>query len=141
MRTVGRPLSWMGVVAAALICASPVAAIAQSATTPAPLSDVAGPLENLTKQAHDQTKPEAERVPVIEALGQWATDQVRPPLVSLLADPLPGIRAAAARALGWHGNKAAVAPLRGRVEAAGEDPLVRAAALDALGRIGDESTR
>jgi HEAT repeat protein len=141
MRTDTWRTSWIGTVAAAVLCVSPASVVAQGTGAAVPLSDAAAPLENLAKQTQDQTKPETERVSLIEALGQWETEQVRPPLLGLLADPLPGIRAAAARALGWRGNKPAVASLRSRVETAGEDPLVRAAALDALGRIGDDATR
>ncbi len=106
-----------------------------------PLSDAAGPLAELAKQAQDPGKQEADRVALIAALGQWETDQVRDPLLALLGDPLPAIRAAAARALGWKGNVAVVAPLKQRVEAPGEAAAVRAGALEALGKIGDESAR
>ena len=74
-------------------------------------------------------------------LGEWGTAQVREPLVAVLKDPLPAIREAAARALGWEGNREAASALRERVEAPGETPAVRVAALDSLGKIGDDSVR
>jgi HEAT repeat protein len=105
------------------------------------LSDAAAALETLGKQAQDSSRPEADRIQLIDALGQWQTEQVRPVLLILLEDQLPAIRAAAARALGWPGNRESVKALIERVEAKAEAPPVKAAALEALGRIGDASAR
>ena len=58
-----------------------------------------------------------------------------------MKDSLPSIREIAAIGLGWRGNGEAVPALRERVEAPGEAPGVRAAALDSLGKIGDASAR
>src|SRR5262249_12775904 len=107
----------------------------------APLSDPAPALAGVAKQAEDQSLPVAQRIEAIKIMGVWATDQVREPLVALLKDPLPEVREAAARALGWPGNSGATAALRVRVEDAGEVPPVRAEALRSFGKIGDESAR
>jgi HEAT repeat protein len=61
--------------------------------------------------------------------------------MALLDDPLPSVRAAAARGLGWKGNAPAAAALQARLTTAGEPVPVRVAALEALGRIGDMSVR
>ncbi len=116
-------------------------ALAASAAEAPPLSNAGSALEALAAQARDPSRSELERFGLILALGQWGTAQVREPLVALLKDPLPSLRAAAARALGWPGNREAVAALRGRVEAPEEVAAVRAAAAEALGRIGDPSAR
>lgn len=105
------------------------------------LSNAAPLLQDYGKQAQDQSLSEAERLQIVGLLALWATDDVRAPLLAVLVDPLPSIRAAAARGLGWKGNKAASPALRDRVEAPGEAAGVRVAALEALGRIGDDSTR
>lgn len=107
----------------------------------APMSSAGPILSEMTKQLEDQTLPAEERLQVIRVFETWATEQVRPPLVAALKDPLPEIRAAAARALGWAGNDQAVPALRERVDASGEVPAVRAAALRSLGHIGDRSAR
>jgi HEAT repeat protein len=114
---------------------------ADSAAQNQPRLSDSGSLLDLARQAQDRSLPEAERLNMIRALGQWGTEQVRAPLLALLADPLPSIRAAAARGLGWRGNREAVSILRGLVEAPAEGPALRAAALQALGRIGDDSAR
>ena len=107
----------------------------------AALSDAAPLLEELGKQAEDRSRSEAERLQLIKTLGDWGTAQVRAPLLAVLNDSLPAIRAAAARALGWPGNGEAVAALRGRIESSDETAAVRAEALESLGRIGDDSSR
>jgi HEAT repeat protein len=107
----------------------------------APLSTAGPALQALAAQAQDTSLPEAERVDLVKALGSWGTGQVRDPLIVLLKDPLPSIREAAAIGLGWRENAEAVPALRERVEAPGETPGVRAAALDSLGKIGDPSAR
>jgi HEAT repeat protein len=93
------------------------------------------------KRLEDQSRPAAERLQIIGVFEQWATAQVRPPLVAVLKDSLPEIRAAAARALGWPGNREAVPALRERAETLGEAAVVKAAAVRSLGRIGDPSVR
>jgi len=110
-------------------------------TSPPPLSNAGPVLEELAIQAQDRSRSELERLSLIGVLGLWGTPQVREPLIALLNDPLPSLRAAAARSLGWPGNREAVTALRERVEAPAEAPAVRAAALEALGRIGDPSAR
>jgi HEAT repeat protein len=93
------------------------------------------------KKLEDQSQPALERLEIIKTFGDWAKAEVRPPLVAVLKDPQPGIRAAAARALGWPGNDEAVPALRERVETPGETVAVKAAAVLSLGRIGDRSAR
>jgi HEAT repeat protein len=133
---------WTRILAAAALALAPAPLMAQAPSAEAPpLSNAGGALQSLAAQTKDAARPEAERIPLIEALGQWETEQVRPTLLDLLADPLPGIRAAAARALGWRGNVPAISALRARAEAPDEDKLVRASALEALGKVGDESVR
>lgn len=105
------------------------------------LSDAAPLLEELGKQIEDRSRSEAERLQLIKTLGDWGTAQVRAPLLAVLKDPLPSIRAASARALGWPGNREAVAALRDVIERPDEVATVRAAALGSLGRIGDDSSR
>jgi HEAT repeat protein len=118
----------------------PVAAAGAAPGAP-PLSDAAPVLDDLGKRIEDRSRPEAERLQAIELLGQWGTDQVRAPLIGVLGDPLASLRAASAHALGWPGNLGAVAALQARAETPGEVVAVRAAALGALGRIGDASAR
>jgi HEAT repeat protein len=93
------------------------------------------------KKLEDQSQPVRERLEIIKTFGDWAKAQVRPPLVAVLKDPQPEIRAAAARALGWKGNDEAVSALRERVETPGETVAVKAASVLSLGRIGDQSAR
>ena len=107
----------------------------------APLSSAGPALQALAVQAQDTSLPEAERVDLVKALAGWGTGQVRDVLLALLKDSLPSIREIAAIGLGWRGNGEAVPALRERVEAPGEAPGVRAAALDSLGKIGDASAR
>jgi HEAT repeat protein len=98
-------------------------------------------LDELGKKLEDPSRPAQERLEIILTFEEWAGAQVRPALVAVLKDPLPAIRAAAAQALGWQGNKEAVPALRERVETPGEAAAVRAAAVRSLGRIGDRSVR
>ena len=107
----------------------------------APLSSAQPILEELGKTLEDQSRPEKERLEIILTLEEWGAAQARPPLLAVLKDPSPAIRAAAAQALGWLGNNEAVPALRERVETPGETTAVRAAALRSLGRIGDRSVR
>jgi HEAT repeat protein len=108
----------------------------------APQSSPAWPiLEELGKKLEDQSLPLQDRLDIILTFEEWTGPQVRPPLVAVLKDPLPAIRAMAARALGWPGNVEAVPALRERVETPGEIAVVRAAAVGSLGRIGDRSVR
>ena len=102
----------------------------------------AGPiLEEMGKTLEDRNQPTLERLEIIRTFGDWAKAQVRPPLVAVLKDQQPEIRAAAARALGWPGNDEAVSALRECVETPGETVAVKAAAVLSLGRIGDRSAR
>jgi len=130
--------SWAcgGVLLAVLSCV-PARATAE---TPS-FSSGGAVLAEMGKQLEDPSRPATERLQIIRAFEEWATEQVRPPLVAVLKDPLPQIRAAAARALGWSGNHEAVHALRERVETPGEAAVVRAAAVRSLGRIGDPSVR
>ena len=98
-------------------------------------------LQEIAKQLQDQSLPEAERLAIVKILGDWKAAQVRAPLLATLDDTSPAMRAASARALGWEGNREAVTALRRRLEAPGEVAIVRAAALEALGVIGDASVR
>ena len=111
------------------------------AAGPPPLSNVEPALEELGKQLTDQSQPVAERLAIIRALGVWATAQVRTPLLAALKNPLPELRAEAAQALSWPGNREAIAALRERVNMSGETSTVRAAAIRSLGSIGDPSVR
>jgi HEAT repeat protein len=111
-------------------------------TAAAPPLSSAGPvLAEFGKQIEDTSRPTLERLDLIKTFGDWATAEARPPLVAVLKDPQPEIRAAAARALGWPGNDEAVPALRERIETPGEVAAVKAAAVRSLGRIGDRSTR
>jgi HEAT repeat protein len=74
-------------------------------------------------------------------LGKWGTAEVREPLMELLKDPAWQIREAAAKGLGWAGNRPAVGVLKGRVEEKAEQGEVREAAVGALIKIGDVSVR
>jgi HEAT repeat protein len=107
----------------------------------APLSDAAPALAHFASQVEDRSRSAAERLDLIKMFGEWATPQVRAPLLAVLDDPLPEIREAAARALGWQGNRDAVGALRRRLDAADETVAVRAAVIEALGLIGDDSAR
>ena len=125
-----------GAVALLLTCVP-----AQPTAGAPPLSSAGPILEEMGKKLEDQSRPALERLQIIRAFEEWGTAQVRPPLVAVLKDPLPEIRAAAARALGWPGNDEAVPALRARVETPGEATAVKAAAVRSLGRIGDRSVR
>jgi HEAT repeat protein len=114
---------------------------AGAATPAAPFSDAQPMLEDIGKLALDNRLTEADRLQLIAALGKWGTAQVRAPLIELLKDPSASIRGAAANALGWQGNREAIAALRERVDATDETAQVRALAVEAIGRIADESTR
>lgn len=132
--------SWRsGVSIAVLSILLPSAPASHAASVP--LSNAGPVLEEFGKQAQDQTKSESDRLQTISLLALWATDEVRAPLIAVLGDPSPTLRAAAARALGWKGNLGASAALRERLAAPDEEPSVRLAALEAIGRIGDDSTR
>jgi HEAT repeat protein len=115
--------------------------LAGEAADAPPFSNVTPKVEELSKQLADQSRPVSERLEIIEAMGVWATAQVRAPLLDAMKDPAPEVRAAAARALGWSGNREAIAALRERASTAEEPPVVRAAAVRSLGVIGDPSVR
>src|SRR5712692_393884 len=125
-----------GAVALLLTCVP-----AQPTAGAPPLSSAGPILEEMGKKLEDQSRPALERLQIIRAFEEWGTAQVRPPLVAVLKDPLPELRAAAARALGWPGNHEAVPVLRERAETPGEATAVKAAAVRSLGRIGDRSVR
>jgi len=134
--------TWRGslsILSLVMVALSATAVHAQ--TGAAPLSNASPVLQDFSKLVQDQSLPESERQQYIALLGQWGTAQVRPALLAALADPLPTIRASAARALGWKDNTDAVGPLRQRLEAPGEPAAVRVAVLEALGKIGDSSSR
>jgi len=111
------------------------------AAGPPPLSNAEAGLAQLAKDLADQSQPVAQRLEIVRALGGWGTAQVRAPLLATLKDPAPELRAAAARALGWSGNREAIAALRGLVEASDEADAVKAAALESLAIIGDPASR
>jgi len=125
-----------GAVALLLMCVP-----AQPTAGAPPLSSAGPILEEMGKTLEDRSQPALERLEIIKTFGDWAQAQVRPPLVAVLKDQQPEIRAAAARALGWLGNDEAVSALRECVETPGETVAVKAAAVLSLGRIGDRSAR
>jgi HEAT repeat protein len=125
-----------GAVALLLTCVP-----AQPSAGAPPLSSAGPVLAEMGKKLEDQSQPVRERLEIIKTFGDWGKAQVRPPLVAVLKDQQPEIRAAAARALGWQGNDEAVSALRERVETPGETVAVKAAAVRSLGRIGDRSAR
>jgi HEAT repeat protein len=108
---------------------------------PVQMSNASAVLAPLMKQAEDRTLPEAERLEIIRILGDWASPETAAPLLAALSDPSEQVRAAAARGLGWRGNRAAIPALRERAEATDEKPEVRAWALRSLAGIEDESIR
>jgi HEAT repeat protein len=108
-----------------------------SAQTSDPAGHALPVFRELERLATDRGIPKAERLAAIRGLGEGAHPSVVPTLLTLLADSDPAIRAAAATALGWRGNQAAVEPLLARAGDAAEPPHVRTAAIGALGRIGD----
>jgi HEAT repeat protein len=111
------------------------------AAGPAPLSNVEPAVAAFGKALTDPGRPLSERVEIARAFAGWATPQVRELLLTALKDPAPEVRAEVAQALGWPGNREAVAALRARVEATDEADTVKAAAVRSLGRIGDRSVR
>lgn len=125
-----------GAVALFLMCVP-----AQPTAGAPPLSSAGPVLEEMGKKLEDRSQPALERLEIIKTFGVWAKAQVRPPLMAVLKDQQPEIRAAAAQALGWPGNDEAVSALRERVETPGETVAVKAAAVLSLGRIGDRSAR
>jgi HEAT repeat protein len=124
-----------------LLLALPAAPAAGGLDAGTPLSNAAPVLEDLGRRVTDRSVPKGDRLEIIRTLGEWATDQVTGPLVTLLGDPEPDVRAAASTALGWSGNSPAVKPLQGRATASGESVAVRAAAVRSLGQIGDAAGR
>jgi len=121
-----------------------ILALAQVPARPAggaPLSNADAFLEEMARQLGNQSLPISERVQIVKTFGEWATAQVRPPLVAALKDPNPEIREAAAGALGWRSNAEAAEPLRGLIETPGEPVPVKATAVRSLGIIGSASVR
>jgi HEAT repeat protein len=133
--------SWYGSLGCALVIALTMSRVVSAGEGSVPLSDATPILEDFGKQAQDQTRPEAERLQVVKVLAAWGTPQVRASLLAALKDPVPSIRETAAGGLGWPGNHEAVAALIERVENPDEIAAVKAAVLESLGRIGDESSR
>jgi HEAT repeat protein len=128
---------WIGSVLTLL-----VSALAQGqAVESAPMSNIESALGEVGQALSDLNRPLAERQEMLKALEGWTTPAARDHLLAALKDPAPEIRAGAAAALGWPGNRDAVTVLRARFEATDEPASVRTAALGALGRIGDPSTR
>ncbi|HEY3351856.1 MAG TPA: HEAT repeat domain-containing protein, partial [Polyangia bacterium] len=76
----------------------------------------------------------AERKLVIDALGAIGDPRAVPPLSASLGDEDPNVRAAAAEALGHLGRRDAMPALLGALR--GGDLLTRLAALEALNRLG-----
>ena len=111
------------------------------AAGPAPLSNADAALAQLIKDLADSTQTVAQRIEIVRVLADWAGPTVREPLLAALKDPSAELRAASAAALGWPGNREAIAALRERVEAPEEATIVKAAAVEALGIIGDPATR
>lgn len=106
-----------------------------------PLSTAAPYIEEFSKKLVDPSVSEAERLQIIGLLALWQNDQARDPLVVVLDDRSDALRTASARALGWKGNTGAVPALTKRVSAPDEKAPIKVAALEALGKIGDESAR
>ena len=111
------------------------------AAGPVPLSNADAALAQLAKDLADQTRPVAQRIEVVRVLGGWSGPPVRGPLLAALKDPSPELRAVSARALGWPENREAIAALRERFEAPDEAAIVKAAAVESLGIIGDPANR
>jgi HEAT repeat protein len=133
--------SWCLSLAGVLVVALTMVRSTSAGQGSVPLSDATAVLEDFAKQVQDQNRPEAERLKVLKVLADWGTPQVREALLAALKDPLPSIREAAARGLGWPGNREAVAALIARVESSDEVSAVKAASLESLGRIGDDASR
>src|ERR1700694_1837865 len=127
---------WLGA-AFALMIAFSSCGVASSA----PLANFETALAQLAKDLADQSLPAAQRLEVVRVLAGWATPEARAPLLAARKDPAPEIRASAALALGWPGNREATAALRALAESPEEPAVVKAGALEALGIIGDPSTR
>jgi HEAT repeat protein len=128
------------IVATLTLVVSAFAPLGQRAES-APLSNTESAIDELGKVVTDQSRPIKERLEMLKALEGWATPEARRHLLVALTDPAAEIRAGAAATLGWPRNNEAVPALRARVEATDETPAVKAAALRALGRIGDPAVR
>jgi HEAT repeat protein len=122
---------------AALVLLSQLAAPAAAVE----LSNAPSVLAPLMKQALDPSLSEADRAEAVKLLADWPSSLTAPTLLAALRDPSEQVRAAAARGLGWKGNRDAIPALRERAEAADEKPDVRAWALRSLAAIEDESAR
>src|SRR5512144_1652825 len=125
---------WRSAVCAGMLVLAPVVAVGQQSPS-VPLSTAGPLLEEYGKRLQDKSLSEAERLQLVGLLGLWPGAAVRAPLIAVLDDPIDSVRVAAARALGWKGNAEAVPILRAHFEAPSEKPAMRAAALEALGKI------
>lgn len=124
----------VGLAVAVTVLLATAGAWAQSA---APAGQTLPVFRELERIASDPAAQKSERLSAIDGLGRGAHPSVVPTLLAVSQDPDPEIRASAVSALGWAGNRAALAALLARASAADEAPPVRKAAIAALGRIGD----
>jgi len=77
------------------------------------------------------------QIAAVRTLGQLSTNAANAPLLTGLDSPFPPIRAEAALALGRREAKSAIPGIRALLE--DEEPVVSAAALDALAWLGDSN--
>ncbi len=143
MQFLGRP-SWRQpcrVVAVGVAVSALLVGGGRGLAQQAPLSNSSAAMAEYGRQLRDRSVPEAQRLELIRMFATWAADDARDPLIAVLDDPSAAVRASAAEGLGWPRNVGATQVLLARLDAPGEEPTVRAAALRALGRIGDPSAR
>lgn len=129
-----RAAIWPLAVWAALVLCLPGDVRAQAPATAGEEFPVFRELERI---ASDHAETKANRLAAIDGLGKSAHPSVVPALLALLTNPDPELRVAAATALGWKENQAAVGPLLARATDAQEPVEIRVAAIGALGQIGD----
>jgi HEAT repeat protein len=128
---------WFGAV---LVVALSLSSQGRTASS-APLANFEAALSQLAKELADQNLPVAQRLEIVRVLAGWGTPEVREPLLAALKDPSDEIRASAAAALGAPSHREAAPALRQLAESPQESALVRAGAVEALGSIGDASSR
>lgn len=131
-----KPSRWFLV---ACVLVLPWVVVRAQAQTQAPAAEEFPVFRALERLAADPGEKKFNRLASINGLGQATHPTVVPALTALLADPDAEIRSAAATALGWAGNRAAIEPLLARATDAAEAPPVSAKAIEALGEIGDAS--